>query len=87
MLLIPGLALLVGCFQAPAGREPIATSSVSSASSSSPSGGAIGFRNPVYDGNFPDPMVVDGGNGTYWAFATNGNGSNVQTMTSKNLIN
>jgi beta-xylosidase len=87
MLLIPGLALLVGCSQTPAGREPIATSPVSSAGSSSLSSGAIGFRNPVYDGNFPDPMVVDGGNGTYWAFATNGNGSNVQTMKSKNLIN
>ena len=87
MLVIAGLALLVGCFQTLASREPIATSSVPSASSSSPSSGAIGFRNPVYDGNFPDPMVVAGENGTYWAFATNGNGSNVQTLTSKNLIN
>jgi beta-xylosidase len=87
MLVIPGLTLLVACSQTPAGREPVAASSVPSASSSAPSDSATGFRNPVYDGNFPDPMVVDGGNGTYWAFATNGSGSNVQTLTSKNLIN
>jgi hypothetical protein len=31
-------------------------------------------------------MVVTGQQVTYWAFATNGNGSNVQTLTSEDLI-
>ncbi len=47
---------------------------------------AAGFRNPVWDSNFPDPMIIDGGSGTYWAFATNGNGANVQTLRSTDLV-
>lgn len=46
----------------------------------------MGFGNPVYDGNFPDPMVIAGAGGGYVAVATNGNGSNVQTLTSTDLI-
>lgn len=46
-----------------------------------------GFTNPVWDSNFPDPMIIDGGDGTYWAFATNGNGANVQTLRSTDLVN
>ena len=47
---------------------------------------AEGFRNPVWDSNFPDPMIIDGGDGTSWAFATNGNGANVQTLRSTDLV-
>jgi beta-xylosidase len=84
---VAGLAVLVACSQAPAEPEPIASSPSSSAPrSSTPSDSGGGFQNPVYDGNFPDPTVVAGGQETYWAFATNGNGSNVQTLTSKDLI-
>lgn len=49
-------------------------------------GSQAGFRNPVYDGDFPDPMLIQGSNGSYVAVATNGNGSNVQTVTSPDLI-
>ena len=31
-------------------------------------------------------MIIDGGDGTYWAFATNGNGANVQTLRSSDLL-
>jgi predicted NBD/HSP70 family sugar kinase/GH43 family beta-xylosidase len=43
------------------------------------------FRNPVYSRDFPDPFVLQVG-GTYYAYATNGNGANVQTATSKDLV-
>ncbi len=46
----------------------------------------MGFTNPVHDSNFPDPMIVIGGDGTAWAFATNGNGSNVQVLNSPDLV-
>ena len=44
-----------------------------------------GFHNPVWDANFPDPMIVADEGGGYWALATNGNGSNVQTLRSQDL--
>ena len=43
------------------------------------------FRNPVYDADFPDPFVLDVGD-TYYAYATNGAGANVQTLTSRDLV-
>ena len=63
----------------------------------SPSGGAAGsgetpassasagFTNPVYASNFPDPMVIADPDGGFWAVATNGNASNVQTLRSDDL--
>jgi GH43 family beta-xylosidase len=42
------------------------------------------FANPVIDRDFPDPGVVTV-NGTYYALATNGNGSNVQAARSTDL--
>ncbi len=45
-----------------------------------------GFTNPVFAANFPDPQVVDTGSG-YLAIATNGNGMNVQTLTSDDMAN
>lgn len=44
-----------------------------------------GFTNPVWASNFPDPQVLDA-DGTYVAIATNGNGMNVQTLTSTDLV-
>lgn len=44
-----------------------------------------GFTNPVHAFNFPDPQVLP--DGARWlAIATNGNGSNVQALTSADLI-
>jgi predicted NBD/HSP70 family sugar kinase len=48
-------------------------------------GAAKTFRNPVYNRDFPDPFVLHVGD-TYYAYATNGNGSNVQTASSKDLV-
>ena len=51
-------------------------------------GGAVDgptFRNPVYDADFPDPFVLKVGD-TYYAYATNGGGKQVQTLTSKDLV-
>lgn len=66
-----------------AAPDPSAVSAVSDSSSS-------GVPNPVYDINFPDPQVVavNGKNGEdgWIAFATNGNGRNVQTATSTDLV-
>jgi beta-xylosidase len=39
----------------------------------------------VYSGDFPDPAVLRVG-ATYYAFGTNGNGRNVQTLTSSDLV-
>ena len=46
----------------------------------------MGFTNPVWDSNFPDPMIIAGPDRTAYAFATNGNGSNVQVLTSSDLV-
>ncbi|MEL4503340.1 glycoside hydrolase family 43 protein [Luteococcus sp. H138] len=43
-----------------------------------------GFTNPVYPYNFPDPQVIKGSDG-YLAIATNGNGMNVQVLTSPDM--
>jgi beta-xylosidase len=50
-------------------------------------GGSAGatFTNPVWNKDFPDPFVLKVGR-TYYAYATNGNGKNVQTLTSADLV-
>jgi predicted NBD/HSP70 family sugar kinase/GH43 family beta-xylosidase len=48
-------------------------------------GGHKTFTNPVLNVDFPDPFVLKVG-GTYYAYATNGNGKQVQTATSKDLV-
>jgi beta-xylosidase len=48
-------------------------------------GGRATFTNPVWPRDFPDPFVLKVDD-TYWAYATNGAGKEVQTMTSKDLV-
>lgn len=50
-------------------------------------GGAGGeaFRNPVHAADFPDPFVLRE-DGTYYAYATNAAGKEVQTLTSTDLV-
>ena len=43
------------------------------------------FTNPVFRGDFPDPFVLKVGD-TYYAYATNGAGKQVQTLTSEDLV-
>ena len=71
-LLAAALLALTGCGGASTPEAP-------------PSRASTGFTNPVYAGNFPDPMVVPDPAGGYWAVATNGNGANVQTLRSADL--
>ncbi|GAA1394233.1 glycoside hydrolase family 43 protein [Luteococcus peritonei] len=77
--LVLAAGLLAGCQGGAAGSgspEP---------STSSQEQGVQGFTNPVVQGNFPDPQVIRTGNG-FLAIATNGNGMNVQTMTSPDMV-
>ncbi|MCP9487057.1 MAG: glycoside hydrolase family 43 protein [Gaiellaceae bacterium MAG52_C11] len=46
---------------------------------------AATFTNPVYTDNFPDPFVLEA-DGTYYAYGTNTADTNVQTLTSQNLV-
>ena len=46
-----------------------------------PSRGTVAFTNPVVDANVPDPMIIGDDEGGWWAFATNGDGANIQTWT------
>jgi len=48
-------------------------------------GGHASFTNPVLNRDFPDPFVLEVGD-TYYAYATNGNGRQVQTATSHDLV-
>jgi beta-xylosidase len=43
------------------------------------------FANPVFDADFPDPFVLKVGD-TWHAYATNGGGAQVQTLTSHDLV-
>jgi len=43
------------------------------------------FTNPVWNRDFPDPFVLHDGD-TYYAYATNGGGEQVQTLTSRDLV-
>ena len=70
---------LVGC------RGP-ADPAASTPTASTAAAPAAGFTNPVYETNFPDPMIFPGPDATFWAVATNGNGSNVQVATSTDLV-
>jgi beta-xylosidase len=45
----------------------------------------VAFTNPVYNSNFADPMMIGDPDGGYVAVATNGDGGNVQTLTSPDL--
>ncbi|MFX4272706.1 glycoside hydrolase family 43 protein [Propionibacteriaceae bacterium Y1685] len=47
--------------------------------------GAPMATNPVYEDNFPDPQVIRTQDG-WVAISTNGNGANVQTLTSPDLV-
>ena len=43
------------------------------------------FTNPVFRGDFPDPYVLRVGD-TYWAYATNSGGRNIQSLRSRDLV-
>ena len=43
--------------------------------------------NPVLNKDFPDPSVARAANGTFYAYATMGNGHHLQVASSPNLVN
>ena len=45
-----------------------------------------GFTNPVYPHDFPDPQILRDGKDGFIAIATNGNGMNVQVLTSDDMV-
>jgi beta-xylosidase len=50
-----------------------------------PTAGAGEFQNPVLRNDFADPFVLKDGN-TFYAYATNGSGKNIQEATSTDLV-
>jgi arabinan endo-1,5-alpha-L-arabinosidase len=73
------LAALSGCAP-PAGRAPSADASASTAT----------YTNPVLDADFPDPTVIRASDGTYYAYATqgerDGTSINIQVARSADLV-
>lgn len=78
----PGPASTSSAAQGSASQSPTSGGSPGASSSAS----AAGFTNPVYASDFPDPMITKATGGGYLAVATNGNGSHVQTLTSRDLV-
>jgi beta-xylosidase len=74
------LVLLSGCHAGSTG--PDSTSGTPSAVASQP----VAFSNPVVPTDFPDPMIVADPGGGYFAVGTGGNGQNVQTLRSTDLV-
>jgi arabinan endo-1,5-alpha-L-arabinosidase len=73
-----GVALLVTGCGSQSGDDGASPASSSSAETAAPAG------NPVIDQDFPDPDVLEV-DGTYYAYATNGQSRNVQVATSSDL--
>jgi hypothetical protein len=47
---------------------------------------AAAYKNPVLPMDFPDPTVVKGLDGNYYAYATMGNGHRLQVAASADLV-
>jgi len=72
---------------APAASASVAAEAASARPSASakPTPGPDEFVNPVLNQDFPDPDVLKVGD-TYYAYATNSGGTNIQTATSTDLV-
>lgn len=81
--------LFIACGQSTATPEPETTPAAQPAAPSPqaavPTPGPDAFRNPVLRADFPDPHVIRVDD-TYYAYATNGSGKNVQLATSPDLV-
>jgi beta-xylosidase len=67
--------VLVGCGGTSSPSHPANT----------PAGRAGTYVNPVWDQDFPDPAVLRA-DGTFYAYATQGGGANIQTLHSTDLV-
>ena len=81
-LVVAGVSALVALTACTTSSSPTPSTSNGASVSSSPS---AGFTNPVFAANFPDPQIIATGSG-YLAIATNGNGMNVQVLTSPDMV-
>jgi beta-xylosidase len=80
------VALAAALLLAACGSSGRSSGETSSGSSAAVAGAASGtYTNPVYNGDFPDPAVLRVG-ATYHAYATQGAGKNIQTLTSPDLV-
>jgi beta-xylosidase len=73
---------LAGCGSAASPSHPAGSTPNSSGGSAGPAGTYV---NPVWNQDFPDPAVLRVGT-TFHAYATQGSGANIQTLTSTDLV-
>lgn len=86
VLIVPLLAaILAACGAQPAAQPTPAPAASAAAAPAIPTPGPGEFRNPVLRADFPDPHVIRVGD-TYYAYATNAAGKNVQVSTSTDLV-
>jgi beta-xylosidase len=81
----PSVAAQAGTTATVSGATSQPEATATPAPTSAPTPGPGEFANPVYKDNFPDPFVLPVGK-KYYAYATNGVGGNVQTLTSPDLV-
>lgn len=86
---VVGLVLALFALVACSGQPGAGASSPGQPSTNHTSPGAPvnGFTSPVYPHDFPDPQIIADEAGGYIAIATNGNGMNVQVLTSPDMVN
>ena len=60
--------------------------SLTGCATAGPQAGVATFSNPVLDEDFPDPAVLRAGDGTYYAYATQSGGRNIQIARSTDLV-
>jgi arabinan endo-1,5-alpha-L-arabinosidase len=60
--------------------------SLAGCATAAPNADVATFSNPVLDEDFPDPAVLRAGDGTYYAYATQSGGRNIQVARSANLV-
>jgi beta-xylosidase len=87
--LLAALSCLAAVALAGCGSSNPTGSGSAPGSASGPASGsgsaAAGYVNPVYNQDFPDPAVLRVGN-RFYAYATQGNDHNIQTLTSSDLV-
>lgn len=79
--------LLVACQQGQTVQSPttVPQPAVTPTARTTPTLAAGQFANPVIRTHFPDPGIIEV-DGTYYAYATNGNGKHIQTARSTDLV-
>ena len=86
----PRRGVLAACLFCPVAGGGCDSSDSVSEKESPPDSNADTYANPVMARDFPDPTVIEGGDGAYYAYATetavNGQFTNIQVARSENLV-